>query len=78
MSAFDCANQSFTGPASVEARKNRYFPLLSNAGLRTSLSPSLTWNDLPCSVEYAYTVVMPPGWASRRRATSNRATTSSS
>jgi hypothetical protein len=53
MSAFDCANQSFTGPASVEARKNRYLPLLSNAGLLTSLRPSLIWNDLSWSSEYA-------------------------
>ena len=51
MSALDCANQSFTGPASVEARKNRYLPLLSNAGLLTSLRPSLIWNDLSCSTE---------------------------
>ena len=58
MSAFDCANQSFTGPASVEAKKNRYLPLLSNTGLLTSLRPSLTWNDFACSVEWAYTVVM--------------------
>ena len=51
MSALDCANQSFTGPASVEPRKNRYLPLLSNTGLLTSLRPSVTWNDLSCSIE---------------------------
>ena len=52
MSAFDCANQSFTGPASVDAKKNRYLPLRSNTGSLTSLRPSVTWKDLSCSVEW--------------------------
>ncbi len=58
MSAFDCANQSLTGPASVDPKKKRYLPLLSKTGLLTSLNPSLTWKDFPCSAEWTYTVVM--------------------
>ena len=53
MSAFDCANQSRTGPESVEPKKYRYLPLRSNTGSLTSLSPSVIGNDLSCSIEYA-------------------------
>ena len=53
LSLVDCANQSRTGPASVEATRYRYFPLRSNTGSLTSERPSLTSNDLSCSSEYA-------------------------
>ena len=46
MSAFDCANQCFTGPASVEPRKYRYLPLASKTGSIASARPSVTADDL--------------------------------
>ena len=51
MSAFDWENQSFTGPASVETRKYRYFPDASNTGVVASARPSLTGWDSPLSTE---------------------------
>ena len=53
LSVVDCANQSSTGPASVDAKKYRYLPLRSNTGSLTSASPSVIGNDLSCSSEYA-------------------------
>ena len=35
------ANQCFTGPASVEAKKYKYFPLGSKTGSLASLKPSV-------------------------------------
>src|SRR5690349_3070775 len=57
MSWPDCANQSSTGPAFVEPKKYRYFPLRSNTGSVTSARPSVIGNDLFCSTEYTETVI---------------------
>ena len=61
MSAFDWANQSCTGPASVEPKRYRYLPPLSKTGSVTSLKPSVMAIDLSCSSEYANTVFT-SGW----------------
>src|SRR5688572_24910097 len=57
MSAFDIENQSSSGPASVDPKKYRYFPLVSNTGCVTSARPSVIGNDLPCSIENAETAM---------------------
>ena len=42
MSVKDWSNQFFTGPASVEARKNRYLPPASKTGSPASARPSVS------------------------------------
>jgi hypothetical protein len=52
-SQFDRANHWFTGPASVEAKKDRYLPEASKTGSVASLSPSVMGHDWPSAKEYA-------------------------
>ncbi len=46
-----CRTTGRTGPASVEARNQRYLPSASKVGSSTSLRPSVTGNDLSWSSE---------------------------
>src|SRR5262245_17981792 len=56
MSALDCANHWFTGPASVELKKYRYLPEESNTGSVASDRPSVTRFDWPDSADQTWTV----------------------
>src|SRR5687768_866096 len=61
LSLVDCANQSSTGPASVEPNRYRYLPLRSNTGSLTSARPSVIGNDFFWSSEYTERVIA-SGW----------------